>query len=512
MKVKSSKKIQSIISACLLIGILILINIISIRVFYRLDMTSGKLYTLSNASRNIVAKIEDKLNIKAYFTEDLPAPYNNNKRALIDILNEYKAYSHGNLKFEFINPDNQELATEAKRAGIPEMDVKVIDNDKVEVKRAFLGLTIQYQDRHEILPVMQNEEVMEYDLTSALLRLIQKEKKRIAYSTGHGEVPLNTLQLPYRAISLQYDLAPVDLSVDTSISDDFSALLIIDPKEPFSDTAKYAIDKFVVNGGRVALFNCMLKVDPSSPLPYTQQSELNLDDLFENYGVKLNHDLVRDQNCAKISVVRESGGYQFQTQVAFPYLPTLTNFDKSNPIVRDLQNIVLSFPGSFDYSNANSKGITATALASTSAKSASDTGMVRVDPFKKYTINDFLQKNICLALTLEGQFPSFYHGKRSGASIPKSKDTRMVLVGSGQFIDNNLSRYKDNLTFFANIIDFLVDDTGLITIRSKSVSLPQLESTSDGSKKILKYSNMLIPPFLIAIIGLLRWRKRRESI
>jgi len=103
----------------LVLGILILINFISIRLFSRLDLTKAGVYTLSNASKALVRDLDDRITVKAYFTEDLPAPYNNNRRQVLDILNEYKAYAKGNLHFEFFNPEGEKNEHEAQQAGIP---------------------------------------------------------------------------------------------------------------------------------------------------------------------------------------------------------------------------------------------------------------------------------------------------------------------------------------------------------------------------------------------------------
>ena len=127
-------KSTSVFSIMLLLGILVMINVIGIRFFVRTDLTSGKLYSLSKASKDIVANIEDKLLIKAYFSPNLPGQFGGIERYLRDMLNDYRAYSRGHIEYEFIDPGSEQaLESEAQSFRIPPRQVQSISNDKVEV-------------------------------------------------------------------------------------------------------------------------------------------------------------------------------------------------------------------------------------------------------------------------------------------------------------------------------------------------------------------------------------------
>jgi len=88
---KKSLKSQTLLKFAILLVILILLNIVSVRFFGRLDVTKNGLFTLSEASKHLMRSLDDRVTVKAYFTDDLPSPYNNNRRLLLDQLNEYKA-------------------------------------------------------------------------------------------------------------------------------------------------------------------------------------------------------------------------------------------------------------------------------------------------------------------------------------------------------------------------------------------------------------------------------------
>jgi ABC-type uncharacterized transport system involved in gliding motility auxiliary subunit len=121
-----TKKTQILLKSILVLGILILVNFISVRFFTRLDLTKTHIFTLSEASKKLVGGLDDRVTIKAYFTEDLPSPYNNSRRQVLDILNEYKAYAKGNIQFEFINPEGEKAEREAKESGVPAVEVQVV--------------------------------------------------------------------------------------------------------------------------------------------------------------------------------------------------------------------------------------------------------------------------------------------------------------------------------------------------------------------------------------------------
>jgi ABC-type uncharacterized transport system involved in gliding motility auxiliary subunit len=137
-----------------------------------------------------------------------------------------------------------------------------------------------------------------------------------------------------------------------------------------------------------------------------------------------------------------------------------------------------------------------------------------IDAFHRYTPEELAESNIPLAVVEEGSFKSFYADKQvpglvtSSSPMTTSPETRIVVVGDGHFMKDEFARNPGNLTFFVNMVDYLADDAGLITIRSKNVAMPPLEQVSDGTKKLLKYGDLLLPPIAVIGYGLVRWRTR----
>jgi len=500
------RKIQTLIRLAVVAGILIVLNFISIRLFGRLDLTAQGVYTLSDASKKLIGSLDDRVTVKGYFTEELPSPYNNNRRAILDILNEYKAFAKGNLQYEFINPQGEKGEQDAQQQGIAPVQVQVVNEDKLEVKRGYLGLVMLYEDRKEVIPVVQNLSSLEYDISSALKRLTSKAKKKIGYTTGHGEAEPSSLRQAYQVIAPQYDLLPVDLSKGEPVPNDVAALLVISPQTRFQDSATYQIDQFLMRGGKVAFL--LNRINANLQNRMGQSLDLGLDDLLRQYGARVNPDLVRDVQCANISVMQQQGGMSFQSQVPFPYIPIASDFDPNNPIVKDLQSIVFPFVSSMDTGSASAQGLKAEVLIRSSKRSGRQTGFFMMDPFQRYAPADLAESGIPLGILVNGSFKSSFVGKQPAPVLTASPETRVIVIGDGDFMKDEFLGSRGNITFFANIVDYLADDAGLITIRSKNVATPPLEQVSDGSKKIVKYTNLIGPPLLIVVYGLFRWRRR----
>ena len=490
--------------------------------FTRFDMTSNKMYTLSTASKDLVKALDDKFLIKAYFTSDLPAPYNNNRRYLQDQLDEYRAYAHGNLQYEFIDPakgDKDELEQEAQRYGVPPVQVQVVKEDKMQVEKAYMGLVFLYGDKQERLPVIQSLDNLEYEISSTIKKMTAKDLKKIGFLQGHGEPKLDAVGQLKTNLEKQYVVTTVDLAGGKSIPPDVAVLVIAGPNTEFKDWEKYLIDQYIMQGGKVAFF--INKVNISLQTEQGQPVNVNLDDILETYGARVNTDLIRDERCAMVNVRQQAGFFVIQNQVPFPYLPEASEFDKSSPVVKDLSAVVFYFVSSVDTSFAKAHGISADVLVRSSKKAGRQENFFMVNPGTPMTEDMFKESGIPMAVSLEGEFTSVYASKNvqldsSVASsidlsrkVAKSPRSKIIVVGDGDFVQDQYSGgSKDNVIFANNIIDYLADDIGLASIRSRDTAPKPLDEVSPGTRSLIKTADMALPPLLIILVGLFRWRWR----
>ncbi len=516
---KRSLKSQSLLRAGLVLVILVLLNIVSVRVFGRLDFTDRGLFTLSQASKDLVGSLDDKITVKAYFTEDLPSPYNNNRRAVLDELNEFKAYSKGNLQYEFIDPSGEQGEKDAQQQGIAAVQVQVVKKDKFEAKRAYMGMLFLYEDKKEVTPLVQNLSTLEYDISTTIKRLVTTTRKKVGFLTGHGEPALQELTRVQQVTGKQYDLTTTDLSGGKTVPADIAVLVVMAPKTALPETHQYQIDQYIMRGGKAAFL--LNKVDADLQQRFGRELNLGLEPMLGSYGLRINADLVRDTRCANISIVQQSFGFNIQSQVPFPLLPLASNFNRDNMMVKDLKGMVLFFVSSVDTVGIGGKGLQAEVLIRSSKETGRQKNVFMINPLAEYSPTEFSEQEIPLAAVVSGSFKSAFADKEipvdtsagalppSGDKLTTSPNTKIVLVGDGDFARDQYLGNTDNVTFFANMIDYLVDDAGLITIRSKDVTLPPLEQVSDGIKEALKYGNLVVPPVLVLGYGLIRWRVRK---
>ena len=203
----------------LLFTMLLLLNAISNNYFFRLDLTDNKMYSLSASSKSVVKQVDDLLAMKVYFSDDLPGEYANNRRYLQDLLEEFEAISDGNIGFEFFRPeDDQNIEQEAQKAGIMPVQMQVVENDKMEVKRVLMGMVILYEDKKEVLPVIQTTTGLEYEITTKIKKLVETNKPEIGIAvlesqSDQFQTIRNVLNQRYSARSINFsEKIPSDIN------------------------------------------------------------------------------------------------------------------------------------------------------------------------------------------------------------------------------------------------------------------------------------------------------------
>jgi ABC-type uncharacterized transport system involved in gliding motility auxiliary subunit len=171
--------------------VIVLANIAGITLFKRFDLTANKVYSLSEASKRVVAGLSEPLTINVFFTEDLPAPHNNTARYLMDLLEEYAAFSNQYFNFRFFNVSAEEgdLSADAKENqklannyGIHPLQIQVIDKDEVKFQRAYMGLVMIHGDLIERIPAITTTDGLEYRLTTGIQKMTNKISALMALS------------------------------------------------------------------------------------------------------------------------------------------------------------------------------------------------------------------------------------------------------------------------------------------------------------------------------------------
>jgi len=353
------------------IVVIFIINIFSSYFFTRFDFTKEKRYTLSPITKKLIGELKSDIQITVYLEGDFPPGFKRLRNATRDLLIDFRSYSNGNLRFEFVNPmggnaDNQKLALEQLvNEGLEPLNLNVKTKEGMTQKIIFPAALITYQgvqmpiklllDRKETASeqVLNNSiQNLEYAFTNSIKKIMAEGKPRIGITEGHGE--LNDLQLRGAISSLQgdgYDVGFVDLKQITFQGLDKLKLLIVPkPNLAFTETEKYKIDYFVMHGGRIfwAIDNVNAELDSlkkGQGNQLTFPKKLNLDDILFKYGVRVNYDLVADLRSAQIPItVGGQGEIQLLNWFFYPiFLPT-----SQHPLVKNLDGIRSEFASTID--------------------------------------------------------------------------------------------------------------------------------------------------------------------
>ena len=518
-------------------GIVSLINFLSSRRFIRADLTADKRYTISQSTKKVLKRLDDIVTIDAYFSRQ-PARIAQLRQSVRDMLEEYRAFSK-NLQINFIDPATGDEAQkqQLRFIGIPEMQINVIEKDKAEIANVYMGIAILYADKKEVLPVVQTTANLEYDLTSAILKVTSKEIKTIGFLTGHDELDVFGQAFgPLRQeLSKQYDVRKVPIEADKAIDADVATLVVAGPKKELTEREKYEIDQFIMRGGR-ALF----LVDPV----VIQYEGLNvsslttgLNDLLEHYGVKLNDNLVLDVSMDQLTYsqgfMTVTTGYAYFIKVLKQYQyrtgETSDGLSKDSIITNQLESLTFPWAGSLELIPNADTPVEAIALAKTSRGGWTAQSPYNISPTnRQFQPPTSVQQAHTVGISLSGVFKSFYAGK----AIPPAKSsesdevvtakpaeeerttktdseaTQIVVVGNSQFLQQGR---PDGQLFFLNTVDWLTLGEELINIRSHGVTNRPLKEVSESEKFFLKFISIAGVPILVVAFGLVRFFLRRRA-
>lgn len=522
-----TNKKHFILSVVLLAAILIVINMISRSLFFRWDMTRGNVYSLSESSKTVIGQLDDRMTARVFFSEDLPGEYVNSRRFLQDILEEYRAYSGGNFHFEFVNPDDNEKARqEASSYQIPPVQLRVIENDKLEIKNVYMGLVLLYRDKKEVLPVIQTTEGLEYDLTAAMKKMLAKNLKTIGLIAGDGE-DVSTRQL-IQFLNKTYQVRPA--SFKSPISRNVELILMNGVLDSLSMDELYHLDQFLMRGGKLFLSQARQEARVQEGIAESVAS--NIYSFLEHYGLNIHPDIVIDKVCSQIQIEQQQGVFSFRNAVDYPAIPMIRNFNEENPIVSGLDRIRVFFP--HEITSEPGKG-DFTPLMWTSKNSGTlSEGYVptpsmegnyslrhgyNIYPLENRQMKKFDKEAMTVAGLRSGLAESFFKDSTAYNSrddfLAHSEDVNILLITDNRFFDDNRGAgVQENMTFILNAADVLAGDEELVSIRNRGIKVRPLKAevlASESAKNTWKWVNIILPSLLVILLGIIMAGRNRQK-
>lgn len=560
-KVQKSAASESLLFLAFVGGILILLNVL---VAYfpspRIDLTQNGLFSLAEGSERLAASLDDRLEVTAYFTENLPPPFNATERHVRDLLSEYAAASNGQIIVNFVNPDDDETQQAARTDGIQPVAHQKIEEDQVAVVEGYRGMVLRYLDQSRTIPIIQDTTGLEYIITSAIKELVG-ERKPVGIISGHGSPTLEQGLSSLRSVLKLYDIREVDATQE--IDTDLAAVLVIGPQEAFSADELRRIDQFVMRGGALGVFGGAIAVDLASQTgPSARPVDSRMEGLLSAWGVRLESKVVADAQCSRAPM---RGPMGLQVLVPYPPIPVLQLDEEQleHPVMFRLASPMLPFVAPLEVSDAPA-GAQITVLARSSEDSWTMAGpTISLEPRNP---RDWQMTSDAgpfdLMVAIEGKLPSAYVAPMNEdtpnpiqAPPVSASDVRVLISGTSTFLEDAFMpppnpqgdiQMNAALALALNAIDWLAADSDLIAIRAKTIEEPALdipdsvlaaEDTAraaaeegdeagvesalatrkaaieswDAKKRAYRWVNTLGIPFLVALFGLFRWRQRSNK-
>ena len=470
----------------------IVVNIISSFLFYRIDLTKDKRHSLSKGTIEMLNNLEDRVYIRVYLKgKDQPADYQLFAKQVEQVLQDFRSYSK-NVYFEFIDPlegktteEVNSILGEFVKKGLDPIPISREDANGYSTHMVIPGAIISYRDHEYPTKLVVADpagadwmqysiEELEYNLVAPIRRLLKTEKPSVAFLDGHGELDFwNTCWTGMR-LQRFYNVSRITLdgkinclrniSIEDSVkqtlrlgNNKYDVLIIAQPTQPFKEYDKYIIDQFIMRGGKVLwlIDNTTASLDSlqNSPELFATPRALYINDLLFTYGVRINPNLIQDLSCLPIPQQVGMIGDQPQFKLmAFPYALDIVNFG-DHPIVRNIKEIKSEFAGSIDLVGKNAD-LKKTMLMCSSERSklvptpsivTLKVGVTQPNP------QEFAFRNLPVAVLVEGEFESAFKGIlpvefdtiKELDFRPKGVYTRQIFVSDGDIIRNPFDRKRN---------------------------------------------------------------------
>ncbi len=460
---------------------LVFVNIIGTFVNARVDMTEDHRFSLSDSTKSFLSNennFQNRLSIKIYLSDNLPAELKTFRDAIEDKLKEFKVYAGKRIEYQFVSTnegtdaEKQELYENlyAKGKGIMPLDV-VYQKDGAQTQiLLWPGATIDYEGStvssiqflpgtkagrpmplQQLGPTINNSvKNLEYMLISSIRRATQQSKKRIGFLQGHGELRYPETQRVRSLLSPYFNVADVYLNDSLGALDNIDGLIIARPTQQFSNKELFLIDQFVMRGGRLMCFMDALSISPDSlqakGQTHTKRITTGLEKMLFDYGLKLNDNYVVDAHCAPITV-------PYAKQSIVPWFFYVLATPTPHPISRNIEPVLLKYVSEVQFVGNENLAQSPVLTSSTNSNVTGMAPLVSLGMPLNYGNNPKLIDNPenevnkrCLAGLCEGYFDSHFKNRIAPvyANNPEAKSVlekssvegKVLLIGNGRFIAN----------------------------------------------------------------------------
>lgn len=545
-----NKKIKNIVF--LVIGLFVL-NYINQSFYKRFDLTEDQRYTLSNTTTSILAKVNKPLFITVYLEGDFPSEFKRLQVETRQYLEELAA-ENNNIKIHFENPDNQR--EDLIKKGMMPSQLTVEEDGKLSEAIIFPWAEVNFEEKTQIVSLLptaivasQEEQLqkavenLEYSFSNAIHTITRKNKKSIAVLTGNGQMQdiymysfLSELAKKYKLVKFTFDSVTKNPKQTLQDLTSLDLAIIAKPTQKFTEKEKFTLDQFITNGGKTLWMLDNIQADQDSLLASGKMlaypRDLNLTDLLFSYGVRLNTSLVKDLYAAQISLATGRVGNQTQYQNLDWFYHPLVGGNPNHPITKNTAPIRLQFTNQIDTLKNDILKIPLLMSSPLTQKIGTPTFIELQSIAEEPQEKDYVSGNQLLGVLLEGDFKSAYKNRvkpfETNLFKENAKNNKMIVIADGDVGKNQILKGKPtdlnrdkwtgqtfgNKDFLINAVDYLLDDTGLINLRNKTLKINILDKQKAYKERTFwQFINVALPLILLFSFGFVfnYLRKRKYS-
>ncbi|MHB1327435.1 MAG: Gldg family protein [Gemmatimonadales bacterium] len=456
----------------------------------RIDLTSQGLYSLSDATRDVLRSLDDQVTVKLFASRALPPDVQRTVRDVRDLLGDFRSASGGRIRTEELRPDTDpEAEKEAVSYGLRPLQFSSLRGDEFQVRRGWLGIVIQYAEEKQTFPVLQQTDDLEYRLIASIASLTSGKRPSIAFLSGFDartpysyNIWRDILESRYQTVSVFGD----SVAMPPLRRDSIDVLVVAGPRQAVAPAVVGRVEEYLDAGGPV-LF--LLDRTDVGVAQVARSIDTGFEALLAGRGVGLAPGIVFDLKSNEVVSRGERDGRPYSAP--FPPWPHVLR-GSSHPATAGLSSLTLGWPGALEVADTVAQQVLWT---TTEAAGRHQTAASPVSPdYPFYPDTSSL-------------------GKQTVAvAIPEvGTSGRMVVVGDADFLEDRFVRSNvQNLIFATNAIDWLLQDERLIRIRSKDRTPPPLVFATPLERDLFKWGNLIGVPVLVGLFGLIRvlWRRR----
>lgn len=552
------KNKSNLIKTVLVLIVLIVLNWIGTKVYKRFDLTQDQRYTLSKSALAIVKDVKSPLIVDVFLEGEFPSEFRRLRKETEQLLEEF-SLNNPHIKFNFINPLEDEKSRDNNieqlmQRGLEPLQLSVNISGKTSQELIFPWALASYNDQTVKIPLIKNkigatqQEVvtisiqhLEYAFAEGFQKLVTPKSKKIAILKGNGQLEDRYLADFLQTVKEHYFIAPFTLdSVATNAEatlkklNDFDLIISAKPTEAFTEEEKLVLDQFTMNGGNSLWLTESILMDKDSL--YNDEgrgialiNDLNLNDFFFKYGVRINPVIVNDMYSAPITIAMgEGSNAQFQP-LKWPYSP-LAAGNPEHPITSNLNLVKFDFASQLD----TLKSSTTKTILLQSSKLTKLEGVPKEITLQIVTQDPdpstYTKGPQNLAVLLEGQFTSVYKDRikpfNSALNKDLSPDTKMIIIADGDVIKNDVVKNQPqelgfdrwtgqsfgNKEFLLNAVNYLLSDGNLLNVRTKDINIAFLDAQKIEDRKTQwQLISIGLPLLILALFGLVFNYVRRRK-